>query len=92
VEFLVQIQVLLPADMDPAVKAGLVEREQARGRELKDAGTIVRMWRIPGRVANVGIWQAADATALHEAIASLPLFPWVDAQVTALATHYLEAS
>ncbi len=91
-EFLVQIQVLLPADMDPAVKAGLVEREQARGRELKDAGTIVRMWRIPGRVANVGIWQAADATALHEAIASLPLFPWVDAQVTALATHYLEAS
>jgi len=92
VEFLVQIQVLLPADMDPAVKAGLVEREQARGRELKDAGTIVRMWRIPGRVANVGIWQAADATALHEAIASLPLFPWIDAQVTALATHYLEAS
>ncbi len=91
-EFLVQIQVLLPADMDPAVKAGLVEREQARGRELKDAGTIVRMWRIPGRVANVGIWQAADATALHEAIASLPLFPWIDAQVTALATHYLEAS
>ncbi len=91
-EFLVQIQVLLPADMDPAVKAGLVEREQARGRELKDAGTIVRMWRIPGRVANVGIWQAADATALHEAITSLPLFPWIDAQVTALATHYLEAS
>jgi len=92
VEFLVQIQVLLPADMDPAVKAGLVEREQARGRELKDTGTIVRMWRIPGRVANVGIWQAADATALHEAITSLPLFPWIDAQVTALATHYLEAS
>jgi muconolactone D-isomerase len=88
VEFLVQIQVNLPVGVDPT---DLVQREQARGRELKAAGTIVRIWRVPGRTASVGIWQAEDATALHEAIASMPMFPYLDATVTPLATHYLEA-
>jgi muconolactone D-isomerase len=47
------------------------------------------MWRIPGRRANVGIWQAADASELHESISSLPLFPWMDVRVRPLADHYL---
>jgi muconolactone D-isomerase len=91
-EFLVRIQVSLPPDMDPAARTELLERERARGFELKQEGMIVRIWRIPGRLANVGIWQAPDATALHEAIASLPLFPWIDAEVVPLAVHYLEAA
>jgi muconolactone D-isomerase len=91
VEFLVQIQVGLPAELDPDAKAALIAAEQARGTELRDAGTIVRIWRIPGRLANVGIWAAPDATALHDAITSLPLFPYLDVRVTPLATHYLEA-
>lgn len=87
-EFLVQIQVSLPPELDATE---LTEREQARGRELKAAGRIVRMWRIPGRNANVGIWDARDATELHAALVSLPMFPYIDAHVTPLATHYLEA-
>lgn len=50
----------------------------------------MRIWRIPGKVANVGIWDAPDASALHEALSSLPLFPWMSIEVTALATHHLE--
>jgi muconolactone D-isomerase len=90
-EFLVEIQVSLPPDIDPEVRADLMEKERLRGFELKDSGVIVRIWRIPGRIANVGIWRAEDATALHEAITSLPLFPWIDARVTPLALHHLEA-
>jgi len=89
-EFLVRIEFSLPPDMDPAEKAELLEREAARGRELQAAGTIVRIWRVPGRFANIGIWQAADATELHAAISSLPLYPWMSNDVTALAVHYLE--
>lgn len=81
----------LPPSLTADERAELTTREQARGYELKSAGTIKRMWRIPGRVANVGIWEAADPTALHAAISSLPLFPYIDAHVTALAVHYLEA-
>jgi muconolactone D-isomerase len=91
VEFLVEIEVRLPPELPEHERAELIAREQARGRELKAAGAIVRMWRVPGRFANVGVWAAPDATALHEAIASLPLFPYLDVRVTALATHYLEA-
>jgi muconolactone D-isomerase len=90
-EFLVRIDVHLPGDMDPDVRERLLERERERGFELKRQGTIVRIWRIPGRLANVGIWEADDATVLHEAIASLPVFPWIDAEVIPLAVHHLEA-
>jgi muconolactone D-isomerase len=90
-EFLVQIQVSLPPQMSAAQRTRTMDAEMQRARELKEAGTIVRMWRIPGRTANVGIWAAPDPTALHEAIASLPMFPYLLADVTPLAVHYLEA-
>jgi muconolactone D-isomerase len=90
-EFLVQIQVTLPPELSSTDRQELMDREQARGRELQGEGVIRRIWRIPGRTANVGIWDAADPTALHEALSSLPMFPYIDARVTPLATHYLEA-
>jgi muconolactone D-isomerase len=90
VEFLVQIQVNFPPEMPRGELEDVLRREGERGRELKDAGTIVRIWRIPGRRANVAIWQAETPDELHQAIMSLPAFPWLDVRVTALATHYLE--
>jgi muconolactone D-isomerase len=89
-KFLVEIQVSVPPQLPAAERSRLVEAEAQRGRELKDAGTILLIWRIPGRTANVGIWEAAGPTALHEAIASLPMFPYLQADVTALAEHPLE--
>jgi muconolactone D-isomerase len=38
----------------------------------------------------VSLYRAADATQLHELIGSLPLFPWLEVSVEALATHPLE--
>jgi muconolactone D-isomerase len=90
-EFLVQIQVTLPPELSSGSRQELMAREQTRGRELVDEGVIRRIWRIPGRTANVGIWDAVDPTALHEALSSLPMFPYIDARVTPLATHPLEA-
>lgn len=90
-EFLVQMQINLPPDHDPADTASLRAAEAERAGELLDAGAIVRIWRVPGRTASVGIWEAADATALHDLIVSLPLAPWMDITVSPLATHYVEA-
>lgn len=78
-EFLVQIQVSLPPELAADDRERLLERERARGLELKESGVIERIWRIPGRTANVGIWRAENATALDDAISSLPLVPWIDA-------------
>jgi muconolactone D-isomerase len=87
-EFLVEIAI--SSEVPERRRDGLIARERERGRELLEAGTIVRIWRVPGRRANVGIWSAGDATELHDAISSLPLFPWMSVEVAPLATHYLE--
>lgn len=86
-EFLVAIDVKLPPDTPAERRAELVAAEAVRARELASVGVIVRLWRIPGRWSNVGLWIAPDASALHEALSSLPLYPWLDVKVTALAHH-----
>ncbi len=87
--YLVSIVVGLPPDMPPDERTSLLEREGRRAGELKDAGIIENIWRVPGRLANVGIWRAATATALHDAVASLPVWRWTQVDVTPLADHYL---
>jgi muconolactone D-isomerase len=46
-----------------------------------------RLWRVPGRNATVGLYEADDPAALHDALMSLPMAPWLDVHVEALATH-----
>jgi muconolactone D-isomerase len=86
-EFLVHIEVLWPADGDPGDYAKLRAAEGVRAGELAANGRLRRLWRIPGRRANWGVWEAENATELHEAIASLPLFPWLSVEVHPLAGH-----
>jgi muconolactone D-isomerase len=87
VEFLVHIEVGWPPDGDPQELARITTAERARAIELAEAGTIRRLWRIPGRRANWGLWEAPDATALHAAIASLPFYPWLSVEVHPLGAH-----
>ncbi len=79
----------MPASMDEAERARLIEAERVRGRELAEQGIIRAIWRVPGRFANRAIWSAPDATELHDAIQSLPLWPYIDVVVTPLARHAL---
>jgi muconolactone D-isomerase len=88
-EYLVSIEITWPESMDDEAKARLTEAEHARAREMARQGTIRAMWRIPGRLANVGIWSVRTTDDLHAAITSLPLWPYMHVEVTALATHYL---
>ncbi|GAA1385789.1 muconolactone Delta-isomerase family protein [Pseudonocardia kongjuensis] len=86
-EFLVRTQNLLPVDTPAATRDELKAGERARAAELREAGILKRLWRVPGRNATVGLYEADDPAALHDALASLPMFPWMDVTVEALATH-----
>ncbi|HEU0245274.1 MAG TPA: muconolactone Delta-isomerase family protein [Candidatus Limnocylindrales bacterium] len=87
-EFLVHIEIRFPPDGDREEFARLSAAETVRAKELAEAGILRRLWRIPGRRANYGIWEAADATALDAVLASLPMFPWLDiVEVQPLAQH-----
>jgi muconolactone delta-isomerase len=65
----------------------LLAKEAERARQLAEAGVLRRLWRVPGRRANWGIWVASSIDELHEALASLPLFPYLTITVHPLASH-----
>lgn len=84
------MSVHLPPDTPEPRRLELIESEAVRGRELIEQGALVRIWRLPGRWANVSLYRAGDATELHEFVSSLPMWPWMEVSVEALATHPLE--
>jgi muconolactone D-isomerase len=89
-EFLVRIETRLPPDLPEARRVELLEAEAARGRELIESGKLRRIWRVPGRLANVSLYDVDGADELHELLTSLPLARWMDVRVEALAVHPLE--
>lgn len=84
-EFLVSIKITPPEGVEHTAKLYVAER--LRAKELADQGIVRRLWRVPGQKANWGLWEAEDATALHQAISSLPLFPYMEVNVHPLAQH-----
>ena len=45
------------------------------------------LWRIAGQYANVSIFDVDSVDELHQLLTSLPLFPYMDIDVTALCRH-----
>jgi muconolactone D-isomerase len=85
VEFLIHMQVGPIGDADLAAK--LLREEAERSKALAADGVIRRLWRVPGRRENWGIWVAQSIDELHTAIASLPLYPYLNVTIHILATH-----
>ncbi len=85
-EFLVHMEVT-GIEGGPEVERALREREAIRARELADAGILLRLWRVPGRRENWGIWSAGDTDQLHQALVSLPFYPYLKITVNPLASH-----
>ena len=86
-EFLLHIEVTWPPDGDPEELERRIAAEGVRARELAAEGIIKRIWRIPGQWANWSLWEGPDATAIHAAVMSLPMQPYLDVEVYPLADH-----
>jgi muconolactone D-isomerase len=86
-EFLVRMDIEFPPELTSDEMGELYAAEAAQAKVLATEGTLVRLWRIPGRRSNWGLWRAEDATSLHEALTSLPLWKYMDVEVSAMARH-----
>lgn len=85
--FSVKMDVNIPQDLDPQVKADTIAREKAYSHELQKAGEWAHIWRCVGQYSNISIFDVKDNERLHEILWGLPLFPYMDIEVTPLAVH-----
>jgi muconolactone D-isomerase len=73
--------------LSPEAHAELVVKERQHAAGLAAEGKLLRMWRVPGRRENWGLWSADDATELHQTLSGLPFWPYMDLDVYPLAQH-----
>lgn len=85
--YCVHMDVSVPRDIDPAVFDRLKAEEKARAAVLQQQGKWVHLWRVVGRYANISVFDVADHDELHTILSTLPLFPFMQISVTALARH-----
>ena len=85
--FLVHMDVRLPPDMPPREADELKAREREIAQDLQRDGRWRHLWRIAGRYANASVFDVASPDELHDLLSGLPLFPYMDITVTALARH-----
>jgi muconolactone D-isomerase len=85
--FQVKMTVRVLPDADPDRLAGLNAKEHARAEELQRAGKWLHLWRVAGRWENISVFRVDGPDELHEILSSLPLYPYMDVDVIALARH-----
>src|SRR5476649_880408 len=89
-EYLVTMTTLVPDGTTDQTVEGLRSREAVRSRELAAQGHLLRLWRPPlrpGEWRTLGLFSAADAVELEDALASMPLRIWRSDQVVPLSAH-----
>ena len=82
--FHVNINVRIPYGLDTDKVKQLTAQEHERAVELKRQGKWLHVWRVVGKWANVSIFKVESPAELHEILNSLPLYPYMEIEVTAL--------
>ncbi|MFJ9365955.1 muconolactone Delta-isomerase [Nocardia sp. NPDC101769] len=85
--FHVRMDVRIPHDLDPAVRAETIVREKEYSQGLQRAGTWRHIWRIAGQYSNISVFDVESADELHEILWNLPLFAFMDLQILPLTHH-----
>lgn len=85
--YLVRMDVKIPHDLPADVAAEIKAREKAYSQQLQHDGRWPHIWRVVGEYANYSVFVVASNDELHELLQCLPLFPYMDIQVTPLAKH-----
>lgn len=86
-KFLVRMDVNIPTDMPAEQAAEIKATEKAYSQKLQSEGKWPEIWRVVGAYTNYSIFEVDSNDELHDLISNLPLFPYMDIEVTALAKH-----
>jgi muconolactone D-isomerase len=83
----VRMTVRLPHELHADEVRSLKDRERAYSQELQRDGRWRELWRIVGEYANISIFDVSGNEELEELLTGLPLFPFMDIEVTPLTRH-----
>ena len=85
--FVVRMEVHIPHDFPPDKAHEIKAREKEYSQQLQRDGKWRHLWRVVGEYSNVSIFDAESNDELHTMLNALPLFPYMDIKVKALANH-----
>src|SRR5271169_5713426 len=85
--FHVGITVRIPNGADPDEIKKLSAQEHERAKELQLQRKWLHLWRVAGKFANSSVFDVDSPAELHEILNSLPLYPFMEVEVTALCRH-----
>lgn len=85
--YLVRMDVNIPTDLPAADAAAIKEREKNYSQGLQRDGRWPHLWRVVGEYANYSIFDVTSNDELHNVLQGLPLFPYMQIDVTPLAKH-----
>ena len=85
--FLVKMTVTLPHGMSEKDLAALKAKEAEASQALQKSGVWRHLWRVAGAYANFSVFEVRGPDHLHEVLTSLPFFPFLTTEVTALVPH-----
>lgn len=85
--FHVRMNVNIPYSLPEEEVTGILAREKAYSQELQASGKWRHIWRIAGQYANYSIFDVRDNAELHDILSQLPLFKFMEIEVTPLLRH-----
>lgn len=85
--FHVRMDVRIPHDLPTEQVAEILAREKAYSRQLQQSGKWRHIWRLAGQYANYSVFDVKDNAELHEVLSGLPLFKFMQIEVTPLLRH-----
>ena len=84
----VQMTVTIPHDIDADYINEVKTKEKAYSQELQRQGKWVYIWRVVGKYQNISLFDVDSHAELHDILSNLPLFPYMQIEVTPLCKHY----
>jgi muconolactone D-isomerase len=81
------MDVKIPQDLAESEVTDILAREKAYSQQLQKTGQWRHIWRLAGQYANFSIFDVKDNSELHEILTGLPLFKFMQIEVTPLLRH-----
>jgi muconolactone D-isomerase len=85
--YMLQMTVNIPPGQDEKKFEALKSEEKAYVQRLQREGKWKHIWRVTGRFANVSILDVESHDELHDILTAMPLWSYIDIQVTPLSQH-----